>query len=232
MPAREHPLVARVMGHLFPRVPDFAGLMGDQCAVAVDALDAFLDLTVTAAPEHAARVRLLEKEGDRLRQRNVDVLNRSFATPFDRELTAEAIRALDDVLNYAKTAVREIEVLAVEPDQAMQDMARELRAGAVALRAAVGALGEGPEAVQANLQAVHKSERNVEKIYRSAIAELFPADGAAMLGPGPVERSVPAAFERLLDALRRREVYRHISNAADRLDAAGRTLGDIAVSSV
>ena len=39
-----------------------------------------------------------------------------------------------------------------------------------------------------------------------------------------------AGVERLLDALRRREVYRHLSNAADRLDSAGRVILDIAVA--
>jgi hypothetical protein len=40
------------------------------------------------------------------------------------------------------------------------------------------------------------------------------------------------ALERLLLALRRREVYRHLSNAADRLDTAGRELLDIVVAEV
>jgi hypothetical protein len=41
---------------------------------------------------------------------------------------------------------------------------------------------------------------------------------------------VAPALERLLLALRRREVYRHLSNAADRLDAAGRALLDIVMA--
>jgi hypothetical protein len=36
-------------------------------------------------------------------------------------------------------------------------------------------------------------------------------------------------MERLLLALRSREIYRHLSNAADRLDSAGRALLDIVV---
>lgn len=232
MPVRQNPLVARVMRHLFPRVPDFVALLGDQCRVAVDAMDAFVEFTLTGEEAAARRVRLLEKDGDALRTRNVEVLNKSFATPFDRDQTAAAIRALDDVLNYAKTGVREMELLRVEPDAHVQVMARELRAGAGRLREAVAALRAEPAEVQAHVAAVHKAERNVEKAYRQAIAEAFPADGRTLLGDGPPEDAVAEAFDRLLDALRRREVYRHVSNAADRLDEAGRVVADIAVTSV
>ena len=40
------------------------------------------------------------------------------------------------------------------------------------------------------------------------------------------------ALGHLLGAMRRREVYRHLSNAADRLDAAGRVLREIAIATV
>jgi uncharacterized protein Yka (UPF0111/DUF47 family) len=232
MPARQNPVVARIMRHLFPRVPDFVALLGDQCAVAVEALDAFVDLLLTRRPELAARVRDLEKQGDVLRQRNADVLNHAFATPWDRDLTAAAIRALDDVLNYAKTGVREMEVLKVAPDAAMQEMAGELREGAVALRDAVAAMRGDPGVVEEHVRRVHKCERNVEKAYRRAVAGLFPADGRMLLEGAAPGDEVAHGFDRLLDALRRREVYRHLSNAADRLDDAGRVLLDITVSSV
>jgi uncharacterized protein Yka (UPF0111/DUF47 family) len=125
-----------------------------------------------------------------------------------------------------------MEVLKVAPDEGMQEMAAELREGAVALRDAVAALRDDPAAVETHVQRVHKCERNVEKAYRRAIAGLFPADGRMLLEGATPGDEVAHGFDRLLDALRRREVYRHLSNAADRLDDAGRVLLDISVSSV
>jgi hypothetical protein len=77
--------------------------------------------------------------------------------------------------------------------------------------------------------AVHKAERNAEKIYRAAIADAFaPEPYVSVLREGGPDGVAPA-MERLLLALRSREIYRHLSNAADRLDSAGRALLDIVV---
>ena len=177
-------------------------------------------------------MRALEKEGDRLRLRNLEVLNRAFATPIDRGAINEAVVTIDDVVNYAKTTVREIDILSVPPDEHVHGMALELLAGGRALRDGFRRLRDDPAGAAAAGAAVHKAERNVEKAYRQAVAELFSRDERdALLRSGDPD-AVAEAFARLLDDLRRREVYRHLSNAADRLDAAGRALGDIVVGDV
>ncbi len=86
------------------------------------------------------------------------------------------------------------------------------------------AMGD-PRLVEEHVARVHKSERRVEKIYRAAFVELFGPDARGRMA------AEDDAVEALLDALRRREVYRHMSNAADRLEAAGRVVLDIAVAS-
>lgn len=218
---------------MFPRVPDFAGLLVDQCAVVVDALDALVEFTERGVGEPGGRVRELEKVGDRRRVRTLDTLRRAFATPFDREAIYAASTAIDDIVNYAKTTVRGVEALAVEPDGTMRDMAHELREGAVALREGFIRLRDDDlVAAEAAARSVHKAERNVEKLYRAAVAEALSPQPylAALAEEGG--NGVARAFADLLAALRRREVYRHLSNAADRLDTAGRALHDIVVGKV
>ena len=223
-PRRYGALIARLTRSMFPRTADFAALLGEQAQVAVDALAALAEYARTGEAAAAESVATIEKRGDRLRERNLDTLNRSFTTMFDRDLTAVAIRRIDDVANYAKTTVREMGMLAMEPDATVLAIAEILSEGAVELRAAVAGLGGDPKLVEERVARVHKAERRVEKIYRAAFAELFGADAGAQWGTGA------DAIEQLLDALRRREVYRHLSNAADRLEAAGRVIMDIAVA--
>ena len=142
-----------------------------------------------------------------------------------------AATAIDDVLNYAKTTVREIEVLDVPTDRWMAEMAEHLRIGGAALGAGFALLRDDPQAAHAKALEVHKSERNAEKVYRAAVADVFAgAQFAPAIGPGGA--GVAEAFDRLLLNLRRREVYRHLSNAADRLDVAGRALLDIIFADV
>lgn len=221
-------LGTRLARRILPRTPDFPVLLHDQTQLVAVALEALVAYCETPTPELAKRVSQLEKDGDRLRERNVRELAQAFSTTFDRGQIAVAIHRIDDIANYAKTSVRELEALALDPDEVMREMARELASGGRALSEAARALGRNPSGVAADVRAVHKSERTVEKRYRAVIATQFPVD----------PRAVPAATDaRVLiaahnDALRRREVYRHLSNAADRLDSAGRVLHEMALATM
>jgi uncharacterized protein Yka (UPF0111/DUF47 family) len=57
-------------------------------------------------------------------------------------------------------------------------------------------------------------ENRVEAVYREAIAALF---------------TMPRDVEHIVEMLKLREVYRHLSNAADRGDEAANVIGDIVV---
>jgi hypothetical protein len=227
MSSRLQRAVAALTGRIAPKVPDFHGLLRAQCEVAMDALDALVAFTRDGDAVHGEAVRSLEKEGDLRRVRTLETLARSFATPIDRGSIYLAATAIDDVLNYAKTTVREIEVLEVPTDHWMRELADQLAAGGASLRDGFTRLRDDPDGARAAALAVHKSERNAEKVFRAAVADAFaPEPYVAMLrAEGP--DGVAPALERLLLALRRREVYRHLSNAADRLDVAGRALLDI-----
>jgi uncharacterized protein Yka (UPF0111/DUF47 family) len=221
-------LGARLAQRILPRTPDFAVLLHEQTELVASALHELVAYCESPGAEAAERVSQLEKQGDRLRERNVRELSRAFSTTFDRGQIAVAIHRIDDVANYAKTTVRELEALSLDPDEAMREMARELDAGGRALSDAALSLGSDPSGVAAGARAVHKSERNVEKRYRAVLATKFPVDAGSLPATGD-PRVLVASHN---DALRRREVYRHLSNAADRLDDAGRALLEMALTTM
>lgn len=231
MTARASQVLGALTAHIAPRVPDFHGLLSDQCAVVVEALEALEAYARDGAPPDGERVRALEKEGDRRQALTLETLARAFATPIDRGAIHLAATAIDDVLNYAKTTVREMELLGVGPDRWTAEMAAHLRTGGIALQQGFAALREDPAAAHAAALAVHKTERNAEKTYRAAVADALAPGGVDVL-PTLDLASVEAALAGVLLALRRREVYRHLSNAADRLDTAGRALLDIVLADV
>ena len=136
--------VSAFLNAIFPRTPDFYGLLNDQCSLVVGAMDVFVAFMESGDAAMAKEVRRLEHEGDKLKARNIDLLNRSFSTPFDREDIYRAITAIDEGLNYAKTTVREMEILGVEPDVHMLEMARLLHQGAKALQAGLARLKAKP----------------------------------------------------------------------------------------
>ncbi len=238
---------SRLLNAMFPRMPNFYTLLDDQCILVSHAMDVFVQYMETGDKAKAEEVRRLEHDGDKLKTRNIDALNRSFSTPFDREDIYRAILAIDESLNYAKTTVHEMEILGIEPDAHMLEMARLLHQGAKALEAGFITLKKHPSDAEHQATAVHKTERHVEKIYRRAIAELFdpehyvrsiaqkhkePSEDLALLLEPMDQAGCSAVVKGLtfvMEVLKRREIYRHLSNASDHLAHAGDILHDIVV---
>jgi hypothetical protein len=125
--------------------------------------------------------------------------------------------------------VREMEAFDVDPDTHTLEMAIHLKEGAEALQAGFGKIATTPTQAEADAQAARKAERQVEKCYRRALAELFAADAhhAKLREQGGGTGS--DALRCMTEIMKRREVYRHLSNGADRLAHAGQTLHDIIV---
>ncbi len=223
-------VVARLVDRVFPRMPDFYGLMNDQCDVLVTAMGDFVDYMRTGNPETGRRIAsVLEKEGDALKRRNLKILDSAFATPMDREEIYRAIEGIDHVINYAKTTVREMEAFDIGPDRYTLEMAIHLKEGAEALQAGFRKIATTPLEAEAAADAARKAERQIEKCYRRALAELFAAEdhhaSLAECGGG----SGADALRCMTEIMKRREVYRHLSNGGDRLAHAGQTLHDIVV---
>ena len=229
MNANKESVLTRLVHRVFPRVPDFYSLLNDQCDLAVEAMDTFVQFMENGDEAMAIQVRALEKRGDELKARNTDILSKSFSTPMDREDIYRAISSIDHIVNYAKTTTREIEVLKIAPDQYMLELAVLLKEGTYALREGYRRLTENPKQADENAQASRKAERSSEKVYRRALAELFREDGYKNRLADKDSDTAETAVDLVIEIFKRREVYRHLSNAADRLAHAGEILHDIVV---
>ena len=168
-------VVTKLVDRVFPRMPDFYGLISAQSAQVCRAMDVFVEFMETGDIEIGNRVRAMEKEGDELKSKHMEILNHAFATPMDREDIYRAIVTIDEILNYAKTAVREIEALEIRPDKHMAEMARLIRDGSEALRDGYDKLSTKPRDAEHYAAVARKAERSTEKLYRAALAELFSA---------------------------------------------------------
>jgi len=155
-----------------------------------------------------------EKEADEARRILIDELNKTFITPFDREDIFSLSRTIDDVLDYAYSTVSEMEILKVEPTNYMQQMASILRDAGYELLMAVDRLENHPGVANNHAQRAKSLENRVEEVYREALADLF---------------SGAEDIQHVIKMLKSREVYRHLSNAADRGDEAANVIADIIV---
>ncbi len=172
------------------------------------------DFLNTRDPAASARLDAKEKEADEARRILIDELNKTFITPFDREDIFSLSRTIDDVLDYAYSTVSEMEILKVKPTPYMQRMASLLRDAAYELSMAVNSLEDHPAVSNDHAQRAKALENRVEGVYREALADLF---------------SGVEDLKHVVMMLKLREVYRHMSNAADRGDEAANVIADIVV---
>jgi uncharacterized protein Yka (UPF0111/DUF47 family) len=229
MSGSSNSVVTKLVDRVFPRMPDFYGLINLQCDHICRALDVYVQFMETGDSASGDRVRAMEKEGDELKARNMEVLSRAFATPMDREDIYRAIVTIDEILNYAKTTIREIEALEIKPDKYMADMARLIRDGSMSLRDGYAMIGTNPNGAETYAAIARKSERSTEKVYRAALKDLFHAqDHIDALG-NKAENAEVDAMVYVIEIFKRREVYRHLSNGADRVEHAAGVLHDIIV---
>jgi len=192
----------------------FLKLIHDQASLTLDGLEALKAFMISRDPVASALLSAKEKEADEARRILIDELNKTFITPFDREDIFLLSRTIDDVLDYAYSTVSEMEILKVEPTNFMQNMASILRDAAYELLMAVDRLEDHPGVANDHAQRAKSLENRVEEVYREALADLF---------------SGAEDIQHVIKMLKSREVYRHLSNAADRGDEAANVIADIIV---
>ena len=194
----------------------FIHLIHNQAALTMEGMEALKAYMENPDSEAAALLTRKEKEADEARRILIDELNRTFVTPFDREDIFALSRAIDDVLDYAYSTVDEMEVLKVLPTPYMQRMASLLKDAAYELLMAVERLEEHIGVAAEHAQRAKALENRVEGVYREALANLF-------------NETTGNDNDVILKILKQREVYRHLSNAADRGDEAANVIADIVV---
>jgi len=194
----------------------FMKLIHEQAALTLaglDALKAYMDGQDGMA---ATELTNKEKEADEIRRILIYELNKTFITPFDREDIFALSRTIDDVLDYAYSTLNEMELLKVRPTSFMQQITSLLRDAASELLLAVDRLQDHPGVANDHAQRAKALENKIEDIYREALADLF---------------SGAEDTKHIVKMLKQREVYRHLSNAADRGDEAANVIADIVVKS-
>lgn len=197
-----------------PRQDKFLRLLIEHAAKTLEGLETLEEFMKKPGDELANQIRLLEKEADELRRILIDELNRTFVTPMDREDIFALSRAIDDVMDYANTTVDEMVILAVAPNPFLLRMVSLLQEATYEIHQAMLRLEEHPSVANDHAIRAKALENRVEHVYREAIADLFNG---------------PDNIQHVMDMLKLREIYRHLSNCADRGDEAANVITDIVI---
>jgi uncharacterized protein len=186
----------------------FFDLLARQSAKTLEGLEALWNFAENGTKQNASQVRSIERDADELRRILIEELDKTFVTPLDREDIYDLSRAIDDVVDYANTTVDEMEIYEVKGDAHVREMINILRKAAREINDAVKILKDYPKIASEHAVKAKAYENTMEKAYHLALADLFKGSDTVYM-------------------LKMREIYRHLSNAADRGDEAANIISSI-----
>jgi len=199
---------------LVPQKREFFALYnrGAENAVAIaEALIHLLETFPEGTDAGVRRIKELEHEGDRLTHEVIDLLNRTFVTPFDRDDMYRLATALDDVCDFVDDAAGKIAGYGVrEVRRPATEQARVIHSSAGKLREAIAEL-EGFKDSRRELIELRELEDVGDRIAREAISELFS---------GGVDA---------IELVRWKDIYEQLEEAVDACENAADVLEAILV---
>lgn len=163
--------------------------------------------------ERNSKIKDLEHEGDQIAHKLFTLLAQTFVTPLDREDISRLASAIDEVLNYTDgTADRFVLFKIKEPTPYMLELAKILLSASqeiYLLMTQIRKLKKANELVE-RCRAIKRYEHEGDKIYRTAIAELFETDNAIKI-------------------IKLKEIYETLEGALDRCQEVADIVEDIAL---
>ncbi|HXV43280.1 MAG TPA: DUF47 family protein [Anaerolineae bacterium] len=188
----------------------FIELLTQQCETTVEGIKLLETCLSHPGPATIEQMQAKEYEADEIRRIIIDELHNTFITPFDREDIFDLSLHIDEMIDYALTTLEEMALLKVDVDDYLKKMVALVRQEAEELTMAMHRLSANPRVAGDHARRAKKLENEVDHLYRVAVADLF---------------TKPKDFKELMAMLKRREVYRHVSNMSDRADAAANVFG-------
>jgi uncharacterized protein len=166
------------------------------------------------AKEGMLRINELEHAGDNITHSIMDMLNRSFVTPIDREDIGQLAHIMDDVTDYIHAAAEAMTIYrTAQPTKRSQQLAQILVDAAHEIEQAVGILQKGSnlKSILTYCVDINRLENEADEISRQALGELFT--------------------EKIddVDIIKWREIYQHLEKATDRCEDVANILEGIVI---
>ena len=192
-----------------PETPDVLGMLRGQAAVTIRGVEALV-AWAAGDPEGADTVRECEHLADDRKRELRKALTEAYTTPLDAEDIYMMSVRLDAVMNGAKDAVRESEVMDLGADEHVLAMCSLLAEGVRHLSDAFAGLESSDrpngtrQAATDAADAAVRSQRQLERVYRGAMSALLDvADLREVMGRRELYRRFSRVSEDLIEVAER-----------------------------
>ncbi len=201
---------------LIPKERKFFALFEQSAQNAVKITQQFKDMVYVweNIKERLGIITDLEHQGDAITHQIFEQLHRSVITPFDREDIALLAHSLDDVADFVHAAADAMFLYRVQhPTRRAKEMADIALQTVVEVEKAVSEVHDrnGRKQLLKRCVEINRLENNGDRVYRSAMAELFDdsADIASLI--------------------KWREIYNHMESVVDRCEDIANILEGVAI---
>jgi len=161
-----------------------------------------------------AEIEELEHRGDTITHQIMAQLHRSFVTPFDREDIALLAHTMDDVTDFIQSAADHMLIYKVNhPDERAKELANIIVQATNEIEKAILRLKHRIELkeILKHCVEINRLENMADKVYRSALAELF-------------ENTAD-----ICQVIKWREIYEHMETATDRCEDVANVIEGVAL---
>ena len=162
----------------------------------------------------AAEITELEHEGDSITHQIAALLHRTFVTPFDREDIALLSHTMDDITDFIHATADAIFIYKIkEPTERARELADIIVQAAEEVEKAVALLKNRSDLskIMKHCIELNRLENRADKVYRSALGELFDDDRDTVY------------------IIKWREIYEHMESATDRCEDVANVLEGVAL---
>lgn len=223
------PIFGSLLDNVFPRVPPFFSLINEQSAFLAETFNSFVIYTEKGDPAVAQAIVDLEVKAGQFKDKMLDTLADAFSTPMDREDVYRAIMSIHQPIAAARIAGEEMFSLQIKPDRFIMEMAVALREGAASIQRGYGKLEKSPSQADSDATAAIQCRLGIDKTYRRALASLYSVDEVVQALRTHDGEAEVNAMNKVIDILKRREIYKHLHDAGDRLAETGTVLHSIII---
>jgi predicted phosphate transport protein (TIGR00153 family) len=161
-----------------------------------------------------AEITEMEHEGDSITHQIVALLHRTFVTPFDREDIALLSHTMDDITDFIHAAADAIYIYKIQkPTERAKELAEIIVQASEEVERAVILLKHRSQLkmMMEHCVELNRLENRADKVYRSALGELFDDD------------------EDTAQIIKWREIYEHMESATDRCEDVANVLEGVAL---
>lgn len=162
----------------------------------------------------AAQIDEHEHIGDTTTHKIIELLHRTFVTPFDREDMALLAHTLDDIVDFIHAAAVAIHIYKIDkPKPGAKELARIIVLAAQEVEVALRQLRNHPKLkkVLEHCIEINRLENAGDTVFRAAMAELFED------------------CENTADIIKWREILEHMESATDRCEDVANVLEGVAL---